>query len=118
MEIEAKGKSLRISPRKLRLIADSLRGLMAEKAINKLTLIKKRGALIIMKTLKSAIANAVSNSKLKKENLYIKSIEVLEGASLKRFHPSTRGRAHPYKKRSSHLKIILEEKGGEMRGEK
>lgn len=109
MEVKAITRSVIISPRKLSLIADSMRGKSAMTALNDLTLTKKRGTGIIVKTLKSAMSNA---TKTAKEDLYIRRIEINEGASLKRFQPSTRGRAHPYKKRASHLTIILEEKGG------
>ncbi|MDP3988507.1 MAG: 50S ribosomal protein L22 [Candidatus Levybacteria bacterium] len=108
MEVVAKSKSVRISPRKIRLIADSIRNMEVKKALDSLSLLNKRGAIPLWKTLKSAVANAVNNAKLKEEGLFIKSIEVDGGPVLKRFRPSTRGRVHPYKKRASHIKITLE----------
>lgn len=111
MEVVAQSKSVKISPRKARLVAQTIRTLPAVKALNSLSLMRKRGAYMIAKTLKSAIANALNNAKVNEENLFIKSVEIGEGAALKRFHPSTRGRIHPYKKRSSHIRIILEERG-------
>jgi len=110
MEIIAQSNSVRISARKVRLIADVIRNKSADKALNILALIDKRGASVLYKTLKSAISNAINNAKLKQDALFIKSIEVGEGAFLKRYHPSTRGRIHPYKKRSSHIRIVLEAK--------
>jgi len=110
MEIVAQSNSVRISARKVRLVADVIRNKSVGEAINSLTLIKKRGASILYKTLKSATANAINNSKLKQDSLVIRSIEVGEGPFLKRFHPSTRGRTHPYKRRSSHIRIVLEAK--------
>ena len=62
------------------------------------------------KTLKSAVANALANKNLKQEELKIKSIDVLEAPSYKRYHPSTRGRVHPYKRKGSHIKIVLTKK--------
>ena len=106
MEITAK-TSVRISTRKVRLAADSVRKLSLEEALRSLSVLKKRGAVPVEKTLKSAIANAVNNNNLKQESLMIKSIEVFEMPSYKRFHPSTRGRVHPYKRRGSHVKIVL-----------
>ena len=107
MEYTAVAKSIRIGPRKIRLIADSIRKIGSiDKSIDALSILKKRAAGSIEKTLKSAVANAI-NRGAKKEELFIKSIEVMEGPALKRFRPSTRGRTHPYKKRSSHIKIIL-----------
>jgi len=110
MEIIAISRSVRISPRKVRLVADSIRNLSLEKALNALEMTQKRGASVLNTVFKSAIANAVNNAKKKREDLIIKGIEVWDGPAMKRYHPSTRGRVHPYKKRSSHIKIILEVK--------
>ncbi|MBU2632382.1 50S ribosomal protein L22 [Patescibacteria group bacterium] len=109
MEITAQAKSIRVSPRKIRLVADVIRKLSLEDALKTLTVIKKRGAYSLEKTLRSAVSNA-GNKDIKTENLIIKSIDVLEGPAFKRFHPSTRGRVHPYKKRTSHITIKLAEK--------
>ena len=110
MQTIARSTSVRVSPRKIRLVADSIREMSVEDALKALTIINKRGGYVLGKTLKSAIANALNNEKAKKENLFIKSIDVNEGISFKRFHPSTRGRVHPYKKRGSNIRIILEER--------
>ena len=101
---------LKISPRKIRLITDAIRGLSLDEAQDALTVIQKRGARDLDKALKSAVANAVNNSNLEKKNLIIKTIDINEGPSFKRFHPSTRGRIHPYKKRTSDIRIVLQEK--------
>lgn len=111
MEVNAISKSVRISPRKVRLVADLVRNMSAKEALNVLSLTGKRSKAMVEKTLKSAVANAVNNAKAKEESLFIKKIEVLEGPSLKRFRPSTRGRTHPYKRKSSHIKIVLETGG-------
>ncbi len=108
MEIFALSKSVRVAPRKVRLVADAIRKLSLEEALRTLSVLDKRGGVSLEKTLKSAIANAVNNKNLKQESLVIKSIDVLEAPSYKRFHPSTRGRVHPYKRRGSHIKVILE----------
>ena len=110
MEIVAISRSVRISPRKVRLVADSIRNLSLEKALSVLNMTQKRGASVLNSVFKSAIGNAVNNAKKNKDALTIKGIEVWDGPAIKRFHESTRGRAHPYKKRSSHIKIILEAK--------
>lgn len=110
MEIVARAKSIRISPRKVRLVADSIRNLSLMKALSVLDMTQKRGASVLNSVFKSAISNAVNNAKKNKDTLVIKGIEVWDGPAIKRFHASTRGRAHPYKKRSSHIKIILEAK--------
>ncbi len=110
MEIVAQAKSVRISPRKVRLVADSIRNLSLGQALNTLSLVQKVGASSLRSALQSAMSNAINNAKKKESDLRVKSIEVFEGPSLKRFHYSTRGRIHPYKKRSSHIKIVLEAK--------
>lgn len=108
--MKATTKSIRMSPRKVRLVADAIRRLPINEALRILQTTQKYAALPVAKTLKSAIANATNNAKLDRNNLLIASIQVTEGQSLKRFHPSTRGRVHPYKKRTSHLTIVLQEK--------
>ena len=110
MDIIAKSKSARVAPRKVRLVADAIRKLSIEDALTALSVLKNRGGEPLEKTLKSAIANALNNKNLKQEELKIKMIDVLEAPAYKRFHPSTRGRVHPYKRRGSHIKIILTEK--------
>ncbi len=110
MEIIAYSKGVRVSPRKIRLVADAIRALPVDKALEYLSIIDKRGAYPLKKTLKSAVANATNNAKLSSSDLIIKSLEINEAQALKRFHPSTRGRVHPYKRRGSHIKIILEGK--------
>jgi large subunit ribosomal protein L22 len=101
---------IRTSTRKVRLVADALRGLSVEQAQDALSVIQKKGATDLDRALKSAIANSVNNSKMEKNNLIIKTIDVNEGTFFKRFRPSTRGRIHPYKKRTSNIRIVIEEK--------
>ncbi len=112
MEITARSQSVGIAPRKIRLIVDAIRKMSLDQALNTLSTINKRGTRVIYKTLKSALANAKNLKRQNQENLFIKSIEVSGGSFLKRFKPSTRGRTHPYKKRTSNIKIVLEEKNG------
>lgn len=116
MEIVARSQSVRISPRKVRLVADAIRNMPVAKALQLLPHIEKRGAYVLQKTLKSAVANAVNNAKLQEENLVIGELLVNQGPFLKRYHPSTRGRIHPYKRRSTHVKIVLKEKGDKNNG--
>ncbi|MFH1186805.1 MAG: 50S ribosomal protein L22 [Candidatus Levyibacteriota bacterium] len=107
MEVISKTKSVRVSPRKVRLIAEAVKKMSINDAIKNLEVIKKRGAYPLLKTLKSAVANAVNNAKHSQDTLFIKAIDVVEGPAFKRFHASTRGRVHPFKKRSSHIRIVL-----------
>jgi len=114
MEIKAISKSVRMSPRKVRLVADMIRHMSIDNALLALQSTPKRAAMPLAKTLKSAIANAVNNSQLDKNSLVIDSINISEGQSLKRYMPSTRGRIHPYKKRSSNIRIVLKTKTGKV----
>lgn len=109
MEQHAVAKSVRVSPRKVRLLAKNLSGMRASEALLLLTLIRKRAKTPIEKTIKSALANAVHNARLNSENLIVREILVSEGPSLKRYHPTSRGRVHPYKRRSSHIRVVVEE---------
>jgi large subunit ribosomal protein L22 len=110
MQVRAIAKSVKMSPRKVRLIADAIRSLTIEEALLVLDATQKRASAPIAKTLLSAVANAVANNNLDKDNLMIESVMVNEGQAMKRFHPSSRGRVHPYKKKSSHITIVLKEK--------
>lgn len=108
MEINAKLRYLRMSPRKIRLVADLIRGLSAENARRALKFSDKRASEHILKLLNSAIANALNNFQ-KKEGLYIKKIFVDQGPTYKRFRPVARGMAHPINKKTSHITIVLDE---------
>jgi len=109
MEVRASVKYIRISPRKVRLIADLIRGLPVEAAEHQLMVVPRRSCPLFLKLLNSAIANAKNTYNIKKENLYIKIIKVDSGPSLKRWMPKAMGRATPIMKRSSRIVIILDE---------
>jgi|SRR5581483_1099959 len=113
MEIIAKS-TVPMSPRKVNLVASSIRNKKAKDAETILMLLEKRAALVMTKLLKSAIANAVHNKKLSGEGLVIKRIDVVPGLAYKRFRPSTRGRVHPYKKRTAHVTVVLSDNGAEQ----
>lgn len=110
MEIVAQAKYIKISPRKVRLVADAVKRLSPLVALENLALMPKRASRPIAQVLKSALANATNNGKLPPEALLIKSMIVDGGPALKRWRPVSRGRSHPYKKRMSHIRIVLEEK--------
>src|SRR4030065_1146087 len=110
MEVKAKLKFIRVTPRKAQLVADLIRGKGSEEALNILTFTKKAAAKIIIKLLKSAIANATQKKNIDVDRLYIKKIAVDEGPTMKRFHPRDMGRATTLRKRTSHIDIVLDEK--------
>lgn len=109
MEVKASLRYLRMSPRKVRLVADLIRGKKVIEAENYLKVLKKRAKEPLLKLLKSAVANARHNFNLAPENLYIAQIRVDEGPALKRWMPRARGSASLIKKRSSHIFLVLKE---------
>lgn len=110
MEVQAISRSVRVAPRKVRLVADAVRAMSVMSALEALEASNKRGATSLFKTLQSAVANAKNNNKVEANDLFIKEILVDEAPSYKRFHPSTRGRVHPYKRRGSHIRVVLKTK--------
>ena len=107
MEVKSYSKYVRISPKKAREVARILPGKKATEAGSLLKYIPRKAARLLDKTLKSAMANAENNSNLSSDDLIIKQAVVEEVPALKRFRPCARGSSHPYKKRMSHLRIIL-----------
>ena len=106
---EARLSNYRQSPRKVRLLADLVRGRKVSEALSILDFTTKRAALPMKKLIASAQANAVNNDGADKENLVIVEIRVDEGFTLKRHRPRARGRAFPIRKRTSHVYVHLEE---------
>ncbi len=107
MKAQAVSKSVPVSPRKVRYIADTIRGASIEQALTTLSMVSRRGATPLIKTIESAVANAVNNAQADKSALKLLAVDIMEGPSLKRFHPATRGRVYPYKKRMTHIRIIV-----------
>jgi len=112
VEAKAVAKFIRMSPRKVRLVVDLIRGKSAEEADQILKYTNRRAAAPVRKVLKSAVANAVNNHDLLEDELVVKAAYVDEGPTLKRILPRARGRADIIKKRTSHITIIVEEKNG------
>ena len=107
MEYIAIAKNIKMSPRKVRLVVDSVKKQNLNKILSTLSLMPKRAALPVKKAIDSAIANAVNNFKVNRETLSIRDIIVTEGARLKRYHFAARGRVRPYKRRMSHIRVVL-----------
>jgi large subunit ribosomal protein L22 len=109
MEARAITKFIRLSPRKVRLVVDQIRGKGVEEALNILKFTPKRSALIVSKTLRTAVANAESTQNVDVDQLYIKQAQVDEAGMWKRFTPRAQGRATRIRKRLSHVTIVLDE---------
>ena len=109
METKAMAKYIRIAPRKVRIVAENIKGLKAENAVTQLRFTQKKAARILLKVLNSALANAEQNSQIDVDTLYVKKIFVDEGPTAKRWRPRALGRATRILKRTSHITIVLDE---------
>ncbi|RKZ34311.1 50S ribosomal protein L22 [bacterium] len=107
---KAQWKYVRISPKKLRLVADEIRGMEVDKALSLLPMIPKKGARILRKALKSAVANALTREdvSVRQDELYISKLMINDAPRMKRWRPISRGRAVPYQHRFSHIVIELD----------
>lgn len=102
-------KFVKITPRKLRLIADMVRKMSPSEAMETLPFVNRNGVAEVKKTINTAIANARVKG-MNEENLKFKTLEINEGPRLKRFRPVSRGMAHGYVRQMSHIRVVLEEK--------
>lgn len=109
MEVKAEANHIRVAPRKMKELTRLVRGLKTQEALDKLSFLNKSGVEDLIKLIKSAIANAVKNFNLSPDNLKIKTLQSNTAGAMKRFRAASRGVAHSYKKRMSHVKIILTE---------
>lgn len=109
METRAATKFIRVSPRKIRLVMDQVRGRKVEEALNILSFAPQKGARILKKLINSAVANAEQNSDVDVDSLYVKRLYADEGPTMKRWRPRAQGRATRINKRTSHLAIIVDE---------
>ena len=109
MESRAVARYMRISPQKMRLIMDEVRGKKVDEAIRLLSFSPKRGARVLRKLINSAVANAEANKDIDVDTLYIKRVYADQGPIMKRFRPRAMGRASRIRKRTSHLTVILDE---------
>ena len=107
MEVQALTRNARMSPKKMREVVRTIQGRKAAEAVDYLTLIPRKSARLIAKTLKSAIANAENNNNLSADALRVKSAIVENGPVLKRFKAGARGSAMPRRKKMSHIRIVL-----------
>ena len=110
MEVKASLKYARVGAQKARLVADAIRGMDVNEAIRSLTFMKQKTASLMKKLVESAVANAEQKQVIDVDNLYIKTVYVDEGPSMKRFRPRAQGRAFGVKKKMSHIKLVLDEK--------
>ncbi|QKY70947.1 50S ribosomal protein L22 [Lentibacillus sp. CBA3610] len=110
MQAKAVAKSVRIAPRKVRLVVDLIRGKEVGEAIAILRHTQRGASPVVEKVINSAIANAEHNYEMEPDNLVISEAFVDEGVTLKRFRPRAQGRASQINKRTSHVTVVVSEK--------
>jgi large subunit ribosomal protein L22 len=109
VEVKARAKFIRTSPRKARMVTELVKGKGVGEALNILAFTKRAPAKIISKLLKSAIANADQMKNIDVDTLFIKQISVDQGPTMKRYRPRAMGRATMIRRRMSHITVVLEE---------
>ncbi len=109
MQVRAVSKYILGSPIKMRRVVNSVRGMRAQDALQVLALLPQRAAQPVLKTVKSALANAEENFALDPEDMVISEIKVDEGPRLRRARYGARGRFKPIQKRMSHITVVLQE---------
>lgn len=107
MEVQAHLRNLRMSPRKVRLVIDLVRGKSVAVAVTQLSFLQKEAARPVLKLLQSAMANAAHNHQLDVAGLRIKAIAANSGPTFKRFRPRAHGAAAPIRKRTTHITLVL-----------
>ena len=117
MEVQALTKGVRISPRKVRLVADAIRGMQVHQAVALLQTSPKHGASVLIKTLKSAIANALQKGNVQEADLFIVRLEVDGGGALRRMHIGSRSHVRMYTKRATHVRIVVGDRKNDVQKE-
>jgi large subunit ribosomal protein L22 len=105
--VKASAKGVRMAPRKIGLVASLVRGRTVADALTILEFTPKRAAVPVSKVIASAKANAEHNHNLKSETLQIVELNVSPGTRMKRYRPVSRGMAHPYQKRTTHISVVV-----------
>ena len=110
MEVKASLRFARVGAQKARLVADEIRGKDVNEALRILIFMKKKTAGLMKKLVESAVANAENKQVIDVDTLYVKTVYVDEGPTMKRFRPRAQGRAFHVKKKLSHINLVLDEK--------
>jgi len=109
VEVRATAKQIRVSPRKVRLVLNTIRGRKVDEALNLLDFLPNASARIVAKLVRSAAANAENNYNMLPSQLRVVGAYADEGYRLKRFRAGSRGRVNPYRHRFSHITVVVEE---------
>jgi large subunit ribosomal protein L22 len=113
MEVIAKGRNIRIAPRKVRLVVDVVRGMAVDRALRQLEVMPQRAAKDVYKIVRSAIANAENNYGLDAADLFVARIWADEAPVMKRWRPRAHGRVSPLLSRSSHVTVVVDERSSQ-----
>ncbi len=113
--VTASAKGLHLSPRKMRLVTNLVKGMRVVDAMNQLRFTNKKGALYMGRLLRSAVANAENNFSIPAENLYVKTVTCDMGQTMKRYFPRARGSAFIIRRKLSSVNVILEERPGQAK---
>ncbi|MDY6893720.1 MAG: 50S ribosomal protein L22 [Chloroflexota bacterium] len=109
MEVVASARQVRVSPRKVRLVLDTVRGKKVDEALDILSFLPSPIARTVAKVVKSAVANAENNYQMSPSRLRIVTIYADKGQTLRRFRAGSRGRVNPFRRRFSHITVVVEE---------
>lgn len=110
--VRASARAVRVAPRKMRLVTNLVKGLRASDALTQLQFTNKKGAPVLAKLIRSAVANAENNLSLKADDLFVKSVTCDMGQTMRRYFPRARGSAFVIRRKSSHVNVVLEERPG------
>jgi large subunit ribosomal protein L22 len=108
LQVKAELKYVRVTPRKMKLLMKTMRAFALVEMIERLKVLNKSGALDLIKLIESAVSNAINNFHLNADSLKVKELSVRSAGGMKRQRAASRGVGHGYKKRMSHIKIVLE----------
>ena len=112
--VRASARSLHISPRKMRLVTNLVKGMPVGEAITQLSFTNKKGAKYLSRLLQSAVANATNNFSLDAESLFVKSATCDMGQTMKRYFPRARGSAFVIRRKMTHVNVVLEERAAKV----
>lgn len=110
MDVRAQHKYIRMTPRKVRLVVDTVRGKPVKEALSILQFMNRSAAREVAAAVKSAVANAEQNNRLDPDDLYIAEIYADKAPTAKRWQPGPRGRANPILKRASHITVVVRDR--------
>jgi large subunit ribosomal protein L22 len=111
IEVHAIAKNVRMTPRKVRLVGEAVKGKPLAEALAMLRFMPQRASTVVLKAVKSAAANAETNLDMEPEDLYVIRVTADPGRTLRRYRPKARGRVGPIRKESTHVTVVVGDRG-------